>query len=70
MIKNGGLMIKDGGLKNVDIRRKIISLQCSWIKRLYADSFHEWKIIPLHLISKIFGKNAFSSIQTFPLKRN
>ena len=23
---------KDGGLKNVDIRKKIISLQCSWVK--------------------------------------
>ena len=32
---------KDGGLKNVDIRIKIISLQCSWIKILYDDSFHE-----------------------------
>ena len=48
---------KDGGLKNVDIRKKIISLQCSWIKRLYDDSFHEWKIIPLHLISRTFGKS-------------
>ena len=48
---------KYGGLKNVDIRKKIISLQCSWIKRLYDDSFHEWKIIPLHLISRTFGKS-------------
>ena len=48
---------KDGGLKNVDIRKKIISLQCSSIKRLYDDSLHEWKVIPLHLISKIFGKS-------------
>ena len=39
------------GLKNVK------SLQCSWIKRLYDDSFHEWKIIPLHLISRTFGKS-------------
>ena len=48
---------KYGGLKNVDIRKKIISLQCSWIKRLYDDSFHEWKIITLHLISKTFSKS-------------
>ena len=47
---------KDGGLKNVDIGKKIISLQCSWIKKLYDDSFHERKIIPLHLISRTFGK--------------
>ena len=43
------------GLKNVDINKKIASLQCSWIKRLYDDSFHEWKLIPLKLIKKSFG---------------
>ena len=32
--------------KNVDIKW-IISLQCSWLKKLYDESFHEWKIIPL-----------------------
>ena len=48
---------KDGGLKNVDIRKKIISLQCSWIKKLYDDTFHEWKLTPLHLITKTFGKS-------------
>ena len=48
---------KYGRLKNVDIRKKIISLQCSWIKRLYDDSFHEWKIIPLHLINRTFSKS-------------
>ena len=48
---------KDRGLKNVDIRKKVISLQCSWIKRLYDDSFHEWKMLPLHLISKTFAKS-------------
>ena len=26
-------------------------LPCSWIKRLYDDSFHECKLIPLHLIT-------------------
>ena len=40
-----------GGLTNVDINTKIGSLQCSWIKRLYYDSFREWKLIPLHLIN-------------------
>ena len=28
------------GLKNVDITSKIISLQCSWIKRLFDKSAH------------------------------
>ena len=34
---------------------KITRLQCSWIKRLYDNNFHEWKIIPKYLISKTFG---------------
>ena len=38
-----------GGLKYVDIKSRIICLQCSWVK-LYVESFHEWKIIPLTLI--------------------
>ena len=43
---------KAGGLKNVDISFKFVSLQCSWVKKLYDDCFHEWKIIPLHLLIK------------------
>ena len=46
---------KGGGLKNIDILNKIISLQCSWIRRLYDNSFHEWKLIPLFLIKNSFG---------------
>ena len=46
---------KDGGLKNVDISYKIVSLQCSWIRRLYDNNFHERKLIPLHLITLSFG---------------
>ena len=34
-----------GGLKNVDMKSKIISLQRSSVKKLYDGSFHEWKII-------------------------
>ena len=29
------------GLKNVEKNKKIASHQCSWIKRLYEDSFYE-----------------------------
>ena len=46
---------KAGGLKNVDIPNKIIALQSSWIRRLYDNSFHEWKLFPLYLIEKSFG---------------
>ena len=41
---------KVGGLKNIDILNKIISLQYLWMRRLYDNSFHEWKLIPLFLI--------------------
>ena len=48
---------KDGGLKDVDIFAKVSSLQCSWIKRLFDENFHQWKIIPACLIKKNFCKN-------------
>ena len=37
---------ENGGLKSVDIFSKIVSLQCSWIRRLYHENFHPWKVIP------------------------
>ena len=46
-----------GGLKNVDINLKVISLQWSWVKKLYDENFHEWKIISLHLIRITLGQN-------------
>ena len=45
------------GLKDVDISSKITNLQCSWVKRLFDRTFHDWKIIPLFLFEKQFGKN-------------
>ena len=46
---------KGRGLKNIDILNKILSLQCSWIRILYNNSFHEWKLVPLFLTKKSFG---------------
>ena len=48
---------KNGGLKNVDIELKIISLKCSWIRRLYNEVDHDWKIISLNYIHNTLGKN-------------
>ena len=48
---------QDGGLKNVDVKSKVISLQCSWVKKLYDGNDHDWKVIPLYLINRYFGKN-------------
>ena len=47
----------DGGLKNVNIKAKTISLQCSWIKRLFDNNSHNWKIIPLGFINKYLGRD-------------
>ena len=48
---------KGGGLNNNDISNKIISRQCSWIRWLYDNSFHEWKLIPFYLIKKSYGSS-------------
>ena len=48
-----------GWLKNVNIKSKTKSLQCSWVKRLYDASFYKWKILPLTLIKNTF-ENCFS----------
>ena len=48
---------EDGGLKDVDVFTKVTSLQCSWIKRLCDENFHEWKIISSYLIKTIFCEN-------------
>ena len=32
------------------VPKEVISrLQCSWVRRLYDNSFHEWKVMPLKL---------------------
>ena len=58
-IKQGTLCkdYENGGLKNVDITFKIISFQCSWVKRLYDSSTLDWKLIPLNLITQKLGKH-------------
>ena len=48
---------ENGGLKSVDIFSKIVGLQCSWIRRLFDENFHPWKVIPLYLTEMHFGKN-------------
>ena len=60
---------KTGGLKNVDICFKFVSLQSSWVEKPYDHCFNEWKIIPLHLLKNILAL-ALNSILTFILKVN
>ena len=44
-------------MKDVGVFAKGISLQYSWIKRLYDENFHKLKIIPSYLIKTIFCGN-------------
>ena len=46
-----------GDLKNFNLRNETTSIQCSWVKRLFEDDFHDWKVIPLFLIGKHFDNN-------------
>ena len=48
---------EQGCLKDVKFRNKITSIQCSWVKRLFEDDFHDWKIITLFLIGKHLRRN-------------
>ena len=48
---------ENGDLKDVDIFYKIISLQCSWIRRIFDNNFYDWKVIALFLIKKKFEEN-------------
>ena len=43
---------ENGGFKNAKIMSKVVSLQCSWIKRLYDNNSHNWKVIPLYMITQ------------------
>ena len=43
-------IILNGDLKNVELRDKITSMQCSWVKRLVEDELHYWKVMPPFLI--------------------
>ena len=62
-------------LKNVGISSKIISLQCSWIKKLHDKTTPSWKVIPFHLIKTNLGINfkfhsnldiSFQKLKKFP----
>ena len=43
---------ENGGLKNVGITFKWTNLQFSWVKRLYDNSKHDYKLIPSHIITQ------------------
>ena len=40
---------ENDGLKQVDISSKFVMLQCSCLRNLYDEKFHEQRLIPSHL---------------------
>ena len=48
---------EEGGLKNVDIKTKYLACGVLRLKKLFDGNHRDWKIIPLFLINKYFGKN-------------
>ena len=60
-IKHSSLIgeYRDGGLKDVDVDAKILSLKISWIRKLKDSSFHPWKVLANHLHSKVGGETIF-----------
>ena len=63
-IKHSSLIIADytdGGQKDVDISSKIKALQLVWVRRLFEENFHLWKLIPLNSLSSIGTNSLFHS---------
>ena len=60
-IKHSSLIgeYKDGGLRDVDILSSFKSLKVSWIRRLFDDNFHPWKLFAEHFLRPIGGKYIF-----------
>ena len=50
---------RDGGLKDVDVDAKILSLKISWIRKLKDSNFHPWKVLANHLLSEVGGETIF-----------
>ena len=62
-IKHSALVgsYEKGGLRDIDIEKRVKALRLSWVKRLYDDTEHEWKIIPKKFLNK-FKKTLFIQI--------
>ena len=60
-IKNSSLIeeYRDGGLKDVDIDGKILSLKILWVRQLKDSNFHPWKVLANHLLSPVGGEAIF-----------
>ena len=66
-IKHSSLIgeYRDGGLKDVDIDGKIISLKISWVRQLKDSNFHPWKVLVNHLLSPVGGEAILHTTYAF-----
>ena len=66
-IKHSSLIgeCRDGGLKDVDIDGKILSLKILWVRQLKDSNFHPWKVLANHLLSPVGGEAIFHQIYAF-----
>ena len=49
----------DGGLRDLDISSSLTSVKISWIRRLFDNNFHPWKILAKRLLRKVGGLYIF-----------
>ena len=50
-------------MKDIDIEKRVKALRISWIKRLYDDTEHEWKIIPKFFLDKLAGNIFYPNLK-------
>ena len=50
----------EGGLKDIDIESKLISIKISWVPRLKDSNFHPWKELATHFLLPLVGGLCFS----------
>ena len=59
---------EQGGLKDIDIISRIKALKLSWIKRLFDDSEHAWKIIPKLFFQSYHQEIFYPNLKITPKK--
>ena len=52
----------EGGLKDIDIESKLLSIKISWVRRLKDSNFHPWKEFATYFLLPLGGDFVFNSI--------
>ena len=51
----------EGGLKDIDIESKLLSIKISWVRRLKDSNFHPWKELATYFLLPLGGDSVFHS---------